>query len=620
MRGIRYSEGNREFMKIHEVVESLFPDGYLDFASFRATSAKPDRGKSRRGKGNLPYLCTDLFALTAVLLQKSGAYHHVAPESKAMNVARALGVTPLMREHWIKLGSSWRGDGERKGQPPPKELVEIWQQFWTHREESIYASLSVSQTAPTWWHPTLALMCIADEAAKGMGFEPPQISRASFQARLLEVALQRQIIAGEARFSFSTADPDLVCVLPKSRTPMLGCTLRSLSHNLALLPPRGLARAYWLPSEGARAAAAEDRQSARGQAKPLNCLLIPMPFQISAQDFRAVRSDEERWGWFQLHPSWCPSSDQIAEEGFVGFWRFVSGLIESAEKDVGHVHVLVFPEAALSHAVFRMLAEQLRQSHVEILVAGLFDIELGEREQRQPGNYAALAVIGENGLISYRQKHHRWRLDRSQIQTYSLGSALDPNFGWWEDLDILSRSLDVYVLRGTTTVTTLICEDLARHDPCQELVRGIGPNLVFALLMDGPQLKARWPARYATVLAEDPGSSVLSFTSLGLIERSNGSGLLPNCRSVGLWRDDRGETIELAIPTTAHALCLSLHATDFEEHTLDGRSDGRTSESWRLTGIQPVRLISESDEAREILRGRWPGSSPLKQPFPDPGR
>ncbi|TIQ21946.1 MAG: hypothetical protein E5X51_08265 [Mesorhizobium sp.] len=595
-------------MKISEVVQSLFPDGYLDYESFRATSSKPHRERSPRGKGNLPYLCTDLFALTAVLLQRSGAYHHVAPESKAASVARSLGVTKSMRDQWTMLGSQWRAEGERRGQPPPAGLVEIWERFWAHRDESIYASLTPSQTAPAWWHLTLALMCIADEAARGMGFEPPQMSQASFQARLLEVALQRHIIAGEARFSFSTADPDIVCVLPKSRTPMLGCTLRSLSHNLALLPPRGLARAYWLPSEGQNSAADQGRKPSRSQSKPLNCLLVPMPFKISAQDFRAVRSDEERWGWFQLHPSWCPASDRVTDEGFSGFWQFISGLIEAAERDVGQVHVLVFPEAALSHTVFRLLAERLRQSNVELLVAGLFDIKHSERDQSEQGNYAALAVIGENGLISYRQKHHRWRLDRSQIQTYSLGSALDPNFGWWEDLDILSRSLDVYVLRGTTTVTTLICEDLARHDPCQELVRGIGPNLVFALLMDGPQLRARWPARYATVLAEDPGSSVLSFTSLGLIERSNGSGLLPSCRSIGLWRDDRGETIELSIPNWAHALCLSLHPTDFEEHTLDGRSDGGSSESWRLTGVQPVTVNADSNPAKEILKGRWPSS------------
>jgi len=52
-------------------------------------------------------------------------------------------------------------------------------------------------------------------------------------------------------------------------------------------------------------------------------------------------------------------------------------------------------------------------------------------------------------------------------------------------------------------LTVLICEDLARLDPVNDLVRAVGPNLVMSLLMDGPQLTTRWPARYATVLADD---------------------------------------------------------------------------------------------------------------------
>jgi hypothetical protein len=44
--------------------------------------------------------------------------------------------------------------------------------------------------------------------------------------------------------------------------------------------------------------------------------------------------------------------------------------------------------------------------------------------------------------------------------------------------------------------------------------------LLIALLMDGPQLKSRWSGRYAGVLAEDPGSSVLTLTSLGMALRS----------------------------------------------------------------------------------------------------
>jgi hypothetical protein len=335
-----------------------------------------------------------------------------------------------------------------------------------------------------------------------------------------------------------------------------------------------------------------------------------MPFRIQAQAIRGVRNDGERWGWFRIEPDWCVASNVTASptsaSELEAFWAFILRLIEAAERDVGEVHVLVFPEAALSAAVFRELKTRLEATHVELLIAGLFDWANAEGGEYTHGNYAALAVIGPDGLISYRQKHHRWRLDGSQIRTYALGASLDPTYGWWEDIDILSRSLDVYVLRGTTTVTTLICEDLARHDPCQELVRGIGPNLVFALLMDGPQLKARWPARYATVLAEDPGSSVLSFTSLGLIERSNATGLVPPSRKIGLWRDDQGETVELNIPNDAHALCLSLQPTRFREHSLDGRSDGGSSESWRLSGVQPVKADPATPGLSDVLAGRWP--------------
>ncbi|MGX9574283.1 hypothetical protein [Mesorhizobium sp. f-mel] len=326
--------------------------------------------------------------------------------------------------------------------------------------------------------------------------------------------------------------------------------------------------------------------------------------------FEPIRSTDEQWGWFRINPDWCPSSKgeklDDANSGFAQFLTFVTTLIRVAERDVGKVHVLVFPEASLSSAVFRKLKSCLEGTNVELLIAGLFDKTDADGAGYEHGNYAALAVVGKNGLISYRQKHHRWRLGRSQIQTYALGASLDPNYGWWEDIDILSRSLDVYVLRGTTTVTTLICEDLARHDPCQELVRGIGPNLVFALLMDGPQLKARWPSRYATVLADDPGSSVLSLTSLGLVERSNATGLLPQSRSIGLWRDDRGETYELVLPASAQALCLSLQATGFVEHTLDGRSDSGASESWRLSGIQPVSVPKDTVGLKAVLDGRWP--------------
>ncbi|TIU90187.1 MAG: hypothetical protein E5V74_01460 [Mesorhizobium sp.] len=602
-------------MKIERVVESLFPDGYLDIGQYSAHSEHDAR--LPRGIGTLPFLCTDLFAIAAVVLQRSGAYHHVAPDNPSAEPERLLRVTQDMRERWQRIGKEWRGEITSSGpvdSRPPQELLDIWDSFWVHRSRSIFEELAKTSSAPSWWMPTLELLCIADEAGSGLGFELAPATVPSAQSVLINrEATKRVLVDDAANFSLSTADPDVACVLPKSRTPWLGCTLRSLSHNLALLPPRGLARAYWLPYQGKakKGTVGNLNEQSPGGPNALNCLLIPMPYRIPATAFSVRRSQQERWGWFHIRPDWCKSSvDGPIEKndpGFVQFFSFVQALINAAERDVGQIHVLVFPESSLSSAVFRQMKDCLQETNVELVVAGLFDKSDAENRAVEHGNYAAFAVVGENGLISFRQKHHRWKLDRGQIQNYALGATLDPNFGWWEDIDILSRSLDIYVLRGTSAVTTLICEDLARHDPCQELVRGIGPNIVFALLMDGPQLKDRWPGRYATVLAEDPGSSVLSLTSLGLVERSNATGLqMKPSRSIGLWRDDQGQTSELVLPSGMHALCLSLQATPFSEHTLDGRSDGGVSESWRLSGIQPVKA-PETAAAKAVLDGKWPG-------------
>src|SRR6056297_1951308 len=51
---------------------------------------------------------------------------------------------------------------------------------------------------------------------------------------------------------------------------------------------------------------------------------------------------------------------------------------------------------------------------------------------------------------------------------------------------------------------------------------------------DGPQLKSRRPAQYASNLADDPGSGVPTFTSFGLIDRSNKEGHFPESNAIAL--------------------------------------------------------------------------------------
>ncbi len=588
---------------LSDAMQALFPTGYLDYRGYQALL----KNKPRRLHRNFlrpPCQAVDLFAIAAFLLHRSGGYHHVSPFVDGASATASLVIDEETRSQWIEAGREWRGDGKSTLPAPPKALLDAWRGLVRFAKNPLFLNSSGRSKPRPWWRAAMALLAIADEAARDLGFE--QEAEKSAQAAMSEVAMRDSIRRDRKVYTVSNANTDQVCVLPKSRTPKVGCTLRSLSHNLSLLPSRGLARAYWSPHPQLRS---EEHLTAA--ASPFNLIVVPLPYQVQAQAFKGTPSKEASWGWFHVDPHWCPSSGdtKTITNGFDQFWEYIERILDAGARDVGTVHGLVFPEAALSYEVFRRLCEKLKdRAGFELLVSGIFDSQSAVGEIRA-GNFAAMARrdVGLDGKmnfnISTREKHHRWRIEKSQIEAYALGSSLDSSRGWWEQIDILNRSLDVFVLRGVATVTTLICEDLARSDPCQELVRGIGPNLVIALLMDGPQLKDRWPARYATVLAEDPGSSVLTVTSAGLLRRSNDTRQFPASDKIGLWRDDTGKTSELSLAPSAQALCLTLQPTAIQERTLDGRADNTGSQSWRLTGMAPV-LIRDPNE--RIMDGQWP--------------
>ena len=133
---------------------------------------------------------------------------------------------------------------------------------------------------------------------------------------------------------------------------------------------------------------------------------------------------------------------------------------------------------------------------------------------RLPGNWVHLGVHVGACWSHYRQnKHHRWFLDESQINQYHLAGALHPSVRWWEAMEVPRRSLQFLELSEGLTVVAVVCEDLARLDEVAELLRDVGPSLVVTILLDGPQLASRWTARYASVLADDPGTAVLTLTA-----------------------------------------------------------------------------------------------------------
>ena len=114
--------------------------------------------------------------------------------------------------------------------------------------------------------------------------------------------------------------------------------------------------------------------------------------------------------------------------------------------------------------------------------------------------------------------------------------------------------------------------------------------LVIALLMDGPQLASRWPARYATVLADDPGSSVLTLTSVGMAELSRPPNVQATSRAVALWKDAKsGEAVSIELPPSMEGVILSLSRKLVMEYAADGRDDGGTTGYPTLSGIHFVR-------------------------------
>jgi hypothetical protein len=143
-----------------------------------------------------------------------------------------------------------------------------------------------------------------------------------------------------------------------------------------------------------------------------------------------------------------------------------------------------------------------------------------------------------------------------------------------------------------------VSESLLSH-PCHEIIRSVGPNLVFALLMDGPQLPGRWGARYASSLADDPGCSVLTLTSWGLVNRMNESRKYKPSRTIALWKDESGaEEIHMPDCDGPCGILLSLAGQTTEEWTLGGRKVSNWS--WRFHGQQPIIPASQTKKAAPI--------------------
>jgi hypothetical protein len=150
------------------------------------------------------------------------------------------------------------------------------------------------------------------------------------------------------------------------------------------------------------------------------------------------------------------------------------------------------------------------------------------------------------------------------------------------------------------TIVSLVCEDLAENDEVAEVIRAVGPTGVITVLLDGPQLTSRWAARYASVLADDPGSAVLTLTSFGMVQRSR-PGDRDASTIVALWKDPERGFREIPLEPGAQAVLLTACGSRATRRTADGRWPVDTGTHLFDVAVQQIRASdggSRSPSAR----------------------
>jgi hypothetical protein len=512
-----------------------------------------------------PYWPPDVYAITAAFLRRTGVY------VKFVNSIGGHGRRPAGDGRAEPFGNEWRRSlsadlgeylhGRSVTLSLPREVKRWWRRFATFNGSFADAARDLRMQEAAW-----NLCVAADVASRGIGVRTMKVDDNGNELDevdpFLAFALTFLVDRNE-RLSFCLKIPtDKIAVLGKQHTPQRGCTIRSLTHHLSYYVPSEI-KAYWA-----------EPWNRDEKLEVLNLLLLPWPTQVHAHDFKVVRDAGGVFSRFEYQPRRTGTPAEMSAR--------VALALKRARSHASSIHGIVFPELSLTPREFTAV-ERLAIRNRALLIAGVRGMR-GETPTNacaiQPYGLTA-AYTGRARASDYRRtrrmqfKHHQWCLDRDQILQYGLGARMTATRDHWERMHLDQREITFVNVAPWLTACALICEDLARQEPMAEIVRAVGPNVVFALLMDGPQLRHRWPSRYASVLAEDPGSSVLTLTNLGMASRSRtmDPDARDRSRTIGLWRDKRQGEHELTLDKDHDAGVLSLLCHTEKEYTLDGRSD-----------------------------------------------
>jgi hypothetical protein len=524
----------------------------------------------------------DVFALTNVVLDRSEAFRFALSPVGAWPTGRVpdwAGAVEAAGRQW----GAWI-EGRWEGMP------ELLRDEWSVLEAGAETGLEelARGESPRLCEALLTLHAIADEACAGLGVA---LDAADGEACVYR-AHGRELLTRTG--SLSRANPSVLRVLPKVRTPPTGRA--SFSRYACVHGPGIEARWHKMP---ARHAGTDVR------SEYANLLLLPWPLEVKASDFRQLgdsvhRQAKEPFAFFEFAPAHGLDFDLLDR------------VLTAAREEAGSVDVVVLPESAVAEEEVEELEALLHRHGVVMLQAG---VRRRSAPGTPPGNWlhTGLNPAIEKGATPGEQdepwfhirqrKHHRWSLDESQIYQYHLGGVLHPSVRWWEAIDVPRRAIE-FVEVAELTLISLVCEDLAQHDDIARLVTSVGPTVVFAVLLDGPQLTSRWAARYAGVLADDPGCAVLTLTSFGMVQRSR-----PHRRDVApvvaLWRDPTRGYREIPLEDGAHGVLLTVCLDRATRRSADGR--------------RPVDNGTQAfDVAVYQVRASETGSEPARQRPPTP--
>lgn len=568
-------------MRIVEVIHQLLPAG-TDAAYLVEEPNKDALNRAGGPRSTFPSysLCPiwppDLFAIVGTIIDRSGCYTEASPDRSNIAAHRTyLAEIKATAASWDNMLDV------------PSEVQALWQTLVSKCGTVALGDVTKNELAV---YVLLRLFAIADEACAGMGWGNAASGKTlkEFAQYVLINATNPSILKAIPPLPYwpgslcGMVSPDHVVVLPKSITTNKGCTIRSLSHHLALLPCRTMLSPEWLIGS---------RVPALGDQDTLRLLLIPFPYEIPKSSFKLSFPRTPMAGqafhpaFFSLRPRWLTVGGGGKVSGRKLARDIVKPLIRKAKRAAGGKppHGIVFPECALTPEVANDLVVELAGSGIEFLITGVLEVSKGAGQVLNKAR--TYVILNRNkALVREQNKHHRWRIDRAQAESYALTLDNDPDNGqWWEDIDVTNRALPFYAMREDMSMVTLICEDLARMEPAMNAIRAVGPNLVVALLMDGPQMGHRWPARYASVLSDEPGCAVLSLTCVATVDLSNEhyyrSTGKTSSRTVGRWTQsaEGGKSIDVNLDPGHHGVLVTLKSSPKHQTTLDNRGDEAVS-------------------------------------------